>query len=319
MAAASGAAGPERAAPGRAGLAPAAAVAAAGLFLLLVLPLLLEARAAAWAWLALPAVLASVPHWGLVHEAIHGHLLADRRANERAGRLLAILFLAPFDCLRFGHLSHHALNARAAERPELYDPTRTSRLAAALAYYPRLLGGLYLFEVASGPLSFLPRAALRPIVRRAFYEGEAEAGDMAARAERVLLAPRVLRRIRRDAAAVLALLLLALWLYGPHWPVLALALIGRAFLISFLDNAPHYDGPLADPGQGYDMRAPALVQALVLNANLHGTHHRHPNLPWRALPDAFRADGGRFEGDYLLRPWRQLRGPLPLPPGRRAG
>ena len=79
-----------------------------------------------------------------------------------------------------------------------------------------------------------------------------------------------------------------------------------------MDNAPHYGGELADPGQGYDLSAPSPIASLVLNINLHGTHHRHPNLPWSALPDAFRRDGGRYAGSYLLTPWRQLRGPISL-------
>lgn len=298
--------------PVRANRLAAAGVIAANLYLFVALPLLLPGGGAAALLLAVPAVLASVPHWGLIHEAIHGHLLPDRAAGDRLGRLLAVLFGAPFDCLRFGHLSHHALNARAAERPEIFDPARRSRLVAALLYYPRLLFGLYAFEVASGPLSLLPRRWLRPLVRRVFYEWAAEAGGMAERAERVLLAPATLRGIRREAIAVLALLGGALLLYGPHWPILAGALLGRAFLVSFLDNAPHYGGPLADPGQGFDLRAPAPVRAFVLNANLHGTHHRHPSLPWSALPEAFAAEGRGFDGHYLLHPWRQLRGPLPL-------
>src|SRR5215204_767467 len=62
-------------------------------------------------------VLASMVHWALVHEAVHSHFHGNHRVNEAAGRILAILFLASFDGLRFGHLSHHALNARASERP----------------------------------------------------------------------------------------------------------------------------------------------------------------------------------------------------------
>jgi fatty acid desaturase len=82
-----------------------------------------------------------------------------------------------------------------------------------------------------------------------------------------------------------------------------------------MDNAPHYGGELADPDQGFDMRLPGRLGALVLNTNLHGTHHRHPNLPWTALPRAFRKDGGTYAGSYLVVPWRQLRGPVPLHPG----
>lgn len=298
--------------PTRANAIAIAVASGLSLFLFAGLPLLLDDGPGPLALLAMVPVLAIVPHWALVHEAVHGHLLPGRRANELAGRVLAILFLAPFAALRFGHLSHHALNARATERPELYDPATTPRLRAALVYYPRLLGGLYLFEVLSGPLSFLPRSVLRPLVRRVFYEGSQEAMGMAERAERRLLEPGTLRAIRLDALLVLLLLLVSVQLYGANWPVLAAALLARAFLVSLMDNAPHYGGPLADPGQGYDMRASPLLSLLVLHTNLHGTHHRHPGLPWTALPAVFAAEGGRFDGHYLVRPWRQLRGPIPI-------
>lgn len=292
--------------PGTINLMLALAVAALALATLL-------ASSGPWtAWLAVGFVLATVPHWALIHEAVHGHFHASRRVNDAAGRLLSILFLAPFDGLRFGHLSHHALNARAVERPEFYDPGRVSKARALAGYYFRLLGGLYLFEVASGPLSLLPRRVLRPLLRRVFYDGAPDAGQMADRAERVLLASATLRRLRFDALLILGLIAAAVWTCGSAWPLLLAALLGRAFVVSLLDNAPHYEGSLADPDQGYDMRLPAQLAPLVLNANLHGTHHRHPTLPWTLLPQAFARDGATYAGGYLLRPWRQLRGPRPL-------
>jgi fatty acid desaturase len=307
--------------PARANLLVAAAIGGGDLLFLFGVPALLAAGHNWAAWLALPFALGTVPHWALIHEAIHGHLHPRAAVNDGAGRLLAILFLAPFDALRFGHLSHHALNARATERPECYDPRVRPWLGAALVFYVRLLCGVYLLELASSLLSLLPRRALRPVVRKVFYDGEPDAGHMADRAERVLLAPGPLRRTRVDSAAAIALLAASAWTYGAAWPVLALALLGRAFLVSFMDNAPHYGGPLADPDQGYDVRAPAGLDRLVLHTNLHGTHHRYPNLPWTALPAAFRADGEGYAGSYLLVPWRQLRGPVPVdqvgqaPPG----
>lgn len=303
----------EAAVPAALNLLLAAVLVAANFFLLLGMPALL---AGTNRLLVLPGfvllVLATVPHWATLHEAIHGRLLPRPKANEALGRLLAILLGAPYAVLRFGHLSHHALNARAAERPEFFDPTRRSWLVAALVYYPRLLFGLYAVEVLSGPLSLLPRRALRPIVRRLFYEGDPGAAGMADRAERQLLASRRLRQIRLDALTIVALVLVGLWLYGPAWPWLAGAFLGRAFLVSFMDNAPHYEGPLADPDQGYDMRLPAPLGTLVLCSNLHGTHHRHPSLPWTALKAQLERDGAPLNGSYLVRPWRQLRGPIPL-------
>lgn len=297
--------------PARLNLGFVAAVLTANVCLFVVLPLSMEDGRRWLAWLVAPLVLTTVPHWALIHEAIHGHLHPHPRTNDRLGRLLAVLFLSPFDTLRFGHLSHHALNARPTERPDVFDPRRTSRLRATLLYYPRLFFGLFLVELGSGPLSLLPRPLLRPIVRRLFYDGADDAQGMADRAERQLLGPGRLARIRTDAAASLLVVAVGLWLYGGAWPVLVVALLGRAFVVSFLDNAPHYDGPLAEPDQGYDMAAPAPVRFAVLNTNFHGVHHRHPNLPWPALPAAFAAEGRCFHGRYLLTPWRQLRGPIP--------
>lgn len=297
--------------PTRTNLVIAATVAGGAVFVLWALPSLLGAGQGSAMWLLVPFALAAIPHWALVHEAVHRHLHPRPAINDRLGRALAILFLAPFDVLRFGHLSHHALNARPSERPEIYDPSKRSKVRAAILFYVRLLGGLNLLEIASGPLSLLPLRALRPMVRAMFYEGTPKA-HMADRAEQVLLAPATLRRVRCDAAAIVMLLGTSAVAYGAAWPILLTALLGRAFIVSIMDNAPHYGGPLAEPDQGYDMRLPQGLGRLVLHTNLHGTHHRHPNLPWTALPSAFDADGHEHAGSYLLLPWRQLAGPMPI-------
>lgn len=303
-----------RSVPSDINLAFASIAGAVTLLILFAIPMALGSDHPAAAVLVLAYVLAAVLHWALVHEAVHGHFHGRRAVNEAAGRVLSILFLAPFDGLRFGHLSHHALNARPSERPEFYDPRDCSGLRAAAVYYLRLLCGVYLFEVASGPLSLLPRRLLRPLLRSVFYEDAPDAAHMADRAERVLLAPATLRRLRLDAVAILLLLTASFAAYGAAWPLLLAGLLGRAFVVSLMDNAPHYGGALADPDQGYDLRLPRALSPLVLNTNLHGTHHRHPNLPWTALPQAFRRDGGNYAGSYLLTPWRQLRGPMPFEP-----
>jgi hypothetical protein len=67
--------------------------------------------------LALAAmVAATLPHWGLVHEAMHGHL-AVARCNRRLGRMLAVALLLPFEPVRFGHLMHHRHNRHRRDRP----------------------------------------------------------------------------------------------------------------------------------------------------------------------------------------------------------
>jgi fatty acid desaturase len=293
-------------------LALAAVIAIANLCLFLLVPLWLLPKSTWWLLLLVPVVLLTVTHWALIHEAIHANLHPVKRVNNLLGRGLAILFGAPFRVLRFGHLSHHSLNGRPSERPELYRDGEGPRWRIALVYYARLLFGLYGAEVASGPLSLLPRRMLRPLVRAVFYEGRPDARGMAERAERDLLAPEHLRQARLDALLALGLLGSGLALYGAAWPWLLLALTGRGVLVSFMDNAPHYGGAVHDPAQGYDLRAPRLLDRLILNSNLHGTHHRHPNLAWTELPEAFAVERGHYDGSWLLTPLRQLAGPLPL-------
>jgi fatty acid desaturase len=289
------------------------ALTAANGVLFIVLPLWLLPASPLFAWLAVPLVLVTVTHWATIHEAIHGNLHPERPRNDRLGRLLAILFGAPFEVLRFGHLSHHALNGSEPERPDLFDPGSARAWLTRPVYYLRLLIGLYAAELASALACLLPRRLLRPLVRRAFYEGDPAARAMSERAVRQLLEPGRLAATRRDAVLILLLFGGAFWLYGGHWHILALALLGRAFVVSFMDNAPHYGGETDEWSQGYDMKVPDPLGGLILNSNLHGTHHRHPNVPWRALPRVFATEGTAYAGNYLTIPWRQLRGPIPSP------
>lgn len=279
---------------------------------LILLPLLLLPRHPAWAALLLPSVLATTTHWALLHEAVHRLLHPDVRINDALGRLLSIAFGAPYRLLRTGHLIHHRLNGRAVERPEIYDPARRSPLAARLAYYPQLFFGLYAAELAALLLAFLPRPAVERLVRRMFYGGRSGAAGADHLAVRRILGRGGLGEVRRDAAAVLLLYGAAFAAFGSDLPLLAAALVGRAALVSFLDNAFHYGAPLGDPRQAHDLELPAWAARLILNFNLHRAHHRRPTLPWRALPADFAAGGGGYEGHFVLVPLRQLRGPIPL-------
>jgi len=302
-----------------------AAMVAVNLLLFVALPLWLLPHSTWWALLLVAVMLTAPAHWALVHEAVHGLLLRDRAWNKRLGRALSVAFLCPFQVLRFGHLCHHALNGRPSDRPELYDPARKGWLWARVVFYYRLFFGLYLGELYCVLLCFLPRPLLRRVARSMAYEGNPDSLRMAEVAERQLTEPRPLAEMRSDAALILLLLAASLALYGAWWWLLVLALLGRGLPISFLDNAPHYAMPLGDLRQGHDLRLAQPLRWLLLNGNFHGTHHRHPTLPWTAWPARFAADGGRFQGSYFRTPLRQLRGPRPVPvlaapvPARAAG
>ncbi|HEX2590712.1 MAG TPA: fatty acid desaturase [Rhizomicrobium sp.] len=282
----------------------AATLWAIGLFVYYGLPLALLPLSPWFALLLIPAILTTTTNWALMHEAIHNNFHPDGRINNAFGRINGILFGAPYETLKFGHLLHHSINGTPPDRPEYFEPAKQSRLAASLIFYPRLMFGLYAVEVIGAFAVFLPRSVLQKKLTPLF---PSESGED--RATRYLLDPRRLTQIRIDAAITIALIALAFWCYGAAWPLLALAILARGVLISFADNGYHYEAPI---GQGaraaYNLRLAG--GAAILNFNLHQVHHRHPNLPWRALPAAFAADQDTYDGKYFRTMARQLRGPV---------
>ena len=56
------------------------------------LPFLLRLWGALALWLIVPVVVLTPTHWGLIHEAIHGQLFANRRLNENVGALKNLEF-----------------------------------------------------------------------------------------------------------------------------------------------------------------------------------------------------------------------------------
>jgi fatty acid desaturase len=268
------------------------------------LPLFLLPSSPWWALTLLPAAALNNPFWSLLHEAIHDMFHPSRRVNRAAGRLLAIFFGSPFLILRLSHLLHHKLNRSPVEATELYAPEKTSKRRASLGYFAHILGGLYLLELASPLMFFLPRIALRRLERK-YFSG----ADLPGNLMRGLMRDEAIREMRLDGLVILSLLAASAASYGAYWPLLAAVLLARAFLISFLDNVYHYGTPIDDTFYARNLSLPAVCSAGLLNFNLHGIHHRNPAIPWIGLPRVFRQQSMQFEGHYFSAAFRQFDGP----------
>ena len=287
-------------------LALAAALALVNLHKLFVLPLWLLPQSPAWALTLLPLGLLDLTLWALIHEAVHGLLHPSRRVNELAGRALACLFGAPFELLRRGHLLHHAYNRTERERTEVFDRRRQSRRLFAVGYYARLLGGLYAAEAGASLLLALPGAQILELARRV-DRGDNVLGLML----RGLSARSRLRSARQDAIAIAVVHGLAFACYGRLFWILLGAVALRALLISLADNVYHYGTQLDAVRNAMNLRLPELLQKSYLHFNLHGVHHREPQLCWFELPREFARSGARYEASFAEALVRQLRGPAP--------
>ena len=281
--------------------------AAVNVYQFIILPLWLLPLDLKWAWTLLPLAFLNNPYWSLIHEAIHDLFHPARRVNNFFGRSLSILFGSPFQILRLSHLLHHKLNRTPMEATELYDRGKNARAAAAFGYYFQTLGGLYLVELLSPLLFFLPRGLLRQC-RLRFVKAGTVSGILMQNWSQ----DKATREIRLDGLAVLAWFGLSLFCYGVHWP-LFLAVVGvRGFVISFLDNVYHYRTPVNDNFYASNLRLPPLATQVLLNFNFHGIHHKNPAISWIRLPTVFQEQAQVFHNNYFAAALRQLRGPVAL-------
>lgn len=277
-----------------------------------------DRRFGLWAWLSVVLMALAPMHWGLLHEAFHRQLHRSRALNDHIGRLLAVLYGAPYSILKFGHLFHHRHNRSPLDRSEYY-PANSKSLGARINYFFRLLGGLYIVEFAFSAAVFAPRSVLVRCVHRQCGEAPEGLESLASQIERELLTREALRTMRIEGALVLAWVgVLVLALGAWVWMVL-LTLYLRGMVVSLLDNAFHYGGPLNDLRAAYNAHLPRWLSMLVLHSNYHGIHHHYPRVPWVHLPDIFTAPclaessekrSTDYDGGYAQMVLRQLRGPI---------
>lgn len=280
---------------------------AVNLYQFIILPSQLLPVNLAWAWTLVPLALLTNPFWSLLHESIHDLFYPQRGVNAFFGRLLSVLFGAPFRILRMSHLLHHKLNRLPIEGTEYYDRAKSTKPRAAPGYYFQIFLGLYLVELLSPLFFFLPRRWLVWFTQRFI-----PAGGVSSFLMQNWLGAGSLREIRFDGLLTYLWLALAFLCYGEHWPLLAGLLLARGFLISFLDNVYHYATPVGNIFYAKNLRLARPFNNLLLNFNLHGVHHVNPAIPWIDLPNAFGAEGGKFHGGYFAAAWRQLGGPIAL-------
>jgi fatty acid desaturase len=273
------------------------------------LPLLVHlSRAEAFFFVVVVAA-ATPLHYGLMHETMHGHLFGDEKVDRAIGRILGIALGLPWETTRFGHLAHHSQNRHSFDRPEALRPGQ-ARFPAALVYYSKLLIG-HALSYALAPLAvLLPVGTTGPILQ--WMDSEQGSEPVRAAALRTFTNVRRRNAIRFDLAAIAAMFVVAIWLWGSAWPIFACCIAARWSMLSLLDNAPHYGMPLDSGLDARNTSIPFLAGVLVMNGNYHGTHHHAPQLRWHELPDAFARSGATPEGNWLAALLRQFRGPMHL-------
>ena len=275
------------------------------LFQLFGLPFVLRAWGMYAACLLLPIALLQPLHWGLIHEAIHSHLLPNRRTEEFFARLLSVIHWLPYDATRYCHLVHHRFSRHAYDRADEYDGHGLYALAW-LRYRLWLCGGLYWAVLFSPVVAFMPERHRAAVMANAVPIRED--GDLKIRRLFVSLAmnAKKQRRTCREFALTLVLYGSSVWLYSKWWPMLVAVMCGRALWHSIADNVAHHDVALDEPERARNYAMPRLLRILVLNQHLHLTHHRFPRVPWKMLPQMIESSEAIRSESYFHAALRQF-------------
>lgn len=231
--------------------------------------------------------------YAVIHEAEHGILFSNRSVNDTVGTLMALFFPAPFHLIRQGHLGHHLRNRSDDEAFDLYFDGEKAA-GKALQWYG-ILTGVFWAVVALGNVVvlFLPF-----LMKRKYYEF-----DRPTSALMDSFNPAYWRLIRLEA--LLAIVLHVGVIVGLGIPPLQYLLVylGFGFMWSSIQYVHHYGTERhVTRGARNLWLFPGLDQ-LLLNHNWHLTHHKHPTVPWLALPAIGRDEDPRR--DFLL--WHYLR------------
>jgi fatty acid desaturase len=241
--------------------------------------------------------------YSVIHEAEHAILFQNRRLNEAAGILMAMLFPAPFHLLRQGHIGHHLRNRSDDEAFDLYFDG-DNVLWKWMVWLGILTGLYYLLVVISNVV-----AAIAPFVldRRHFKIDRHVPVDRASAAFLESFNPTHLRWIQLEAIAAIALHAAIVW--GLRIPIgHYLAMYGSfGFMWSAMQYVHHYGTERHATRGARNLFLFAPIDALWLNHNWHQAHHEHPTTPWIHLPRLAQADAPpprRFLPLEYLKMWR---------------
>lgn len=248
-----------------------------------------------WALAALTCWFAvlMVGAYSIIHEAEHGVLFTNARANLAGGVIMAAFFPVPFHLLRQGHIGHHLRNRSDDEAFDLWFEGE-SPVWKWIQWIGVLTGLFYLVIVVGNIVALAIPFALK---RRWFEFDRPSAAFMDA------LNPKYQRVIQIEALGVIALHTLIVWLM--RIPATRYLALYGAFgaLWSGMQYVHHYATERHITRGARNLWVWRPIDKLWLNHNWHRAHHEHPTVSWIHLEKL----GGAAGDDRQFLPWVYLR------------
>jgi fatty acid desaturase len=248
-----------------------------------------------WAMAALACGFAvtMVGVYSIIHEAEHGLLFTNGRANIAGGVIAASFFPGPFHLLRQGHIGHHLRNRSDDEAFDLWFEGESP--VWKWAQWIGILTGVFYLIIVLGNfvVLFLPFV----LNRRWFAFDRPSAAFIDA------LNPKYAGTIRLEALGIIALHALIVQLM--QIPLARYLTLYGAFgvLWSGLQYVHHYATERHITRGARNLWLWWPIDKLWLNHNWHRVHHEHPAISWLHLEKIGKAAGD--DRSFLL--WVYLR------------
>ncbi len=236
--------------------------------------------------------------YSVIHEAEHGILFSNRRLNDTAGVIMALLFPAPFHLIRQGHIGHHLRNRSDDEAFDLYFDGEHP-VWKFLQLYGILTGMYYLVVALSNVVVLVVPYVMKP---KHFEFDRPSAAFMAS------LNPGRLRLIQVEGLAVVLLHTAIVWLL--HIPIGHYLAMYASFGVTWsaMQYVHHYGTERHVTRGARNLWIFTPLDWVWLNHNWHQTHHEHPTIPWTHLPALGRTENPR-RGFLLWSYLKMWRGP----------
>lgn len=237
--------------------------------------------------------------YSIIHEAEHAMLFSNRRINDVAGTMMALLFPAPFHLIRQGHLGHHLRNRSDDEAFDLYFDG--DKVLWRWMVWLGILTGFYYLTVVLANIVVVVAPGL--LDRRKKIESQLDI-DRPGTAFLESLNPKYHSLIRGEAIAAIVLHAAIVWMTQiPIWHYLAM--YGAfGFSWSAMQYVHHHETERHVTRGARNLWILRPIDLIWLHHNWHRTHHEHPTIPWVHLPAIARADGDTRR-DFLV--WRYVR------------
>ncbi len=231
--------------------------------------------------------------YSIIHEAEHGVLFTNPRANVIGGIVAASFVPGPFHLLRQGHIGHHLRNRSDDEAFDLWFEGESP--VWKWTQWIGILTGLFYVTIVLGNVVVLILPFL--LKRKWFNFDRPSAAFMEA------LNPKYLRLIQVEALGIILLHATIVW--AMRIPVWRYALLYAAFgfLWSALQYVHHYATERHITRGARNLWILWPIDKLWLNHNWHRVHHEHPTVSWVHLGRVGRAAGD----DRTFLPWVYLK------------